>query len=134
MVRVIASMKEGNMPDERRDFNRFDVSLDVSFKPTKGSDEYFAGVTKNFSRKGLCFESESFDLELNSPMELKVKLPDQDTFVPVMGKVAWKRPVEDKYLVGIEVKEIDMEAKSRILNHAYDIWVEKNRVTQSIEE
>ena len=122
------------MSDERRDFNRFDVSLDVSFKPSEGSDKYLTGVAKNFSRKGLCFESQSFGLELNSPMELKVKLPDQDTLVPVMGKVAWKRPVEDKYWIGIEVEEIDTEAKSRILNHAYDIWVEKSRGTQSIGE
>jgi hypothetical protein len=120
------------MSNERRDFNRFDVSLDVSFKPLKGSGKYFTGVTKNFSRKGLCFESQSFGLELNSPMELKVKLPDQDTFVPVMGKVAWKKHVADKYWVGIEVEEINMEAKTLILNHAYDIWVEKNRGTQSI--
>jgi hypothetical protein len=120
------------MSNERRDFNRFDVSLDVSYEQSKGSDTYFTGVTKNFSRKGLCFESQSFGLELNSPMELKVKLPDQDTFVPVMGKVAWKKHIKDKYWVGIEVQEMNTEAKIQILNHAYDIWVEKSRGAQSI--
>ncbi|MBI4682301.1 MAG: PilZ domain-containing protein [Nitrospirae bacterium] len=119
------------MLSERRKFNRFDISLDVAFKDPKKSRAHFTGVTKNFSRSGLCFESDTAGLALNSLMELEVKLPDQDTFVPVSGNVAWKAQVKDKCWVGIEFSEINKEDKSRILDYAYDLWVEENRKLKS---
>ena len=120
------------MLSERRKFKRFDVSLDVAFKASKNAGGYFSGVTKNFSRSGLCFESPTVSLALKAPMELEVKLPDQDTFVPVSGNVAWKYQLEDKCLIGIEFTEINKEAKSQILDYAYDLWVEKNRGLKSV--
>jgi hypothetical protein len=115
-----------NMLSERRRFKRFDVSLGVAFKTSKESDEYFTGVTKNFSRSGLCLESQTFDHALNSLMKLKVKLPDQDTFIPVLGNVAWKKQFGDKCWIGIELIEMNKEAKSQILDYAYALWVEEN--------
>jgi len=120
------------MSSERRKFRRFDVSLDVAFKTSEGSDDYSTGVTKNISRSGLCFESQTLAPSLKEYMELKVKLPDQDTFVSVSGSVAWKEKSEDKCWVGIEFKEIDKEAKGKILDYAYDLWVDKNRNLNSM--
>ncbi len=119
------------MLNERRKFRRFDVSLDVAFKISKTSKESFTGVTRNFSRRGFCFESDAFAFALESPVELRVKLPDQDAFIPVSGNVAWKERVNDKCWIGIEMTEMDKEVKSQILDYAYDQWVEGNRNTKS---
>ena len=115
------------MVSERRRFKRFDVSLDVTFETSMQPGEYIAGVTKNFSRSGLCFESRSFAEALESPMALKLKLPEQDSFVSVLGDVVWKEELRDKCWIGIQLREINKEAKRQILDHAYDLWVEENR-------
>ena len=115
------------MVSERRKFRRFDVSLDVAFKAAKGSQAYFAGMTKNISRNGLCLESRTFAPALKESMELRVKLPGRDTYALVRGTIAWKEQMKDACWFGIEFKEIDNEAKGQILEYAYDLWVEKNR-------
>jgi c-di-GMP-binding flagellar brake protein YcgR len=122
------------MLSERRKFKRFDVSLEVAFKAVKNADEYFSGVTKNFSRSGLCFESLAVGFAMNAPMELELKLPYNDSYIPVSGNVAWKEQFEDKCLIGIEFSEINKDAKSQILDYAYNLWVEKNRNLNSIEQ
>lgn len=111
---------------------RFDVSLDVAFRESKNAGDYVIGVTKNFSRSGLCFESLSVSLASESQMEFELKLPFNDTYIPVSGNVAWKEELEDKCLVGIEFTDINKEAKSQILDYAYDRWVERNRNLKSV--
>ena len=115
------------MLNERRRFKRFDVSLDVTLERPVQSGEHITGMTKNFSRSGLCFESKAFAVALKSPLELKVKLPGKDSFVPVRGDVVWKDELKDRCWIGVELREIDKEAKRQILDYAYDLWVEKNR-------
>ncbi|MBI5664948.1 MAG: PilZ domain-containing protein [Nitrospirae bacterium] len=119
------------MVSDRRKFMRFDVSLDVAFRASKNAGDYVSGVTKNFSRSGLCFESPAVDLALMSPIELEIKLPYNDTLIPVAGNVAWKEQLEDNCLIGLEFTEINKEAKSQILDYAYDRWVERNRNLKS---
>lgn len=112
------------MISERRRFRRFDVSLDVVFDATSSA---VTGITKNVSRSGICFESTAFDRPLNERMELRVKLPGQDTFVSLSGNVAWTKQVADRYQVGLEFQEIDKAAKVEILDYAYDRWLETQR-------
>ena len=114
------------MLKERRRFKRFDVSLDVAFKTPEESGEYLTGVTKNFSRSGFCFESQSFGTSLKSPLEVKVKLPGEDTYVLVLGDVAWNEQSEEKCWIGIELREMNKVAKRQILDYAYDQWLEEN--------
>ncbi len=120
------------MDHERRRFKRFDVSLEVSVMPSTYNKELFAGEVKNFSRKGLCFESPDITPALNDPMELKVRMPAGDSYVPVTACVAWKQQLDNRCLVGVEFKEIDKEAKIQILDYAYDLWLEKNRKITSV--
>ena len=115
------------MSKERRQYKRFDVSLEIAFKASQESDTYFFGSVKNFSRKGLCFESQTLGPALHSPVELKVKLPGEDTFISASGNVSWKEQFKDKCWVGVEIEEMNTEAKGQILDYAFDQWVEKNR-------
>ena len=120
------------MLSDRRKYMRFDVSLDIAFRESKNTEEYVSGVTRNFSRSGLCFESPTVTFTLKAPMDLELKLPDDGSFIPVSGNVAWKEQLEDRCLIGIEFTEINKEVKSRILDYAYDRWVEKNRNLKSV--
>lgn len=120
------------MQSDRRKFMRFDVSLDVAFRTSVKAGDYVTGVTKNFSRSGLCFESPAVGYALKAQMELELKLPDNNTFIPVSGNVAWKEQLKDKCLIGIEFTEINKEVKSQILDYAYDRWLEENRKLKSV--
>lgn len=115
------------MSEDRRRFKRFAVSLEIAFKASQESDKYFFGSVINFSRKGLCFESKTLGPALNAPVDLKVKLPGEDTFVSASGNVTWKEQSRDKCWVGVEIEDMNTEAKGQILDYAFDQWVEKNR-------
>lgn len=123
----ILSNEGGGMVFERRRFKRFDVPLDVKFKLFENPSEYLSGITKNFSREGLCFESPDIDPELFKPVELKVKLPNRDTFTHVLGDLVWKEQLKNTCLAGIKFRVIEKECKSEILDFAYDLWVAKNQ-------
>ncbi|MBI5741177.1 MAG: PilZ domain-containing protein [Nitrospirae bacterium] len=113
------------MQADRRRYIRFDVPLEIIFKPADDAAPYIAGLTRNFSRDGCCIESENRDMTLQS-LELKVKHPISDIYITTRGNIVWQRQVEGKWLAGISIVEMDTEAKSEILDFAYDLWLNKN--------
>ncbi|MDH4027583.1 MAG: PilZ domain-containing protein [Nitrospirota bacterium] len=115
------------MLTERRKYIRFDIPLDMEFKLLNGPAEYYPGMTVNFSREGFCFETDKPDLKLNEILELKVKHPAKEMYVPIVGEIVWKKQTSTKHVAGIHFEDIDREAKSEILDHAYNIWLEKSR-------
>ncbi len=123
------------MLEDRRKFLRFDIPLHVKFKPSKGLiEKYVLGVTTNFSRQGFCFEAQNIDLEPTETLELKVMLPRENAFVPVLGDIVWKKRVGSKFLVGIQIIEMHKEAKWEILDYAYTIWLDKAQDKNTIEK
>ncbi len=115
------------MLDERRSFKRFDIPLDVEFKISKSSDTYFMGKTINFSRTGLCLESKTMAPDIHEVTEIKIKLPEKDTFTTAVCDVAWQRRADDMCMMGIKLMAMDKEAKDEILQYAYDLWMKKMR-------
>ncbi len=112
------------MHDDRRKFIRFDIPLDVEFKPSIAINNPCKGTTVNFSRSGLCFETNKDDYNYSDLMELKVNLPKKDDYISIIGDLAWKTELDDsRCLVGIKFKEIDSEAKNHILDDAYEAWL-----------
>jgi len=115
------------MSIERRKFIRFEVPLDVTLKNSDSNAHYSFGIIKNFSRYGCCIESVKTDLSLNDNLELQVKHPHKDVLVPASGIIVWKQQLSnDKCLLGIDIRDMNKEAKSEIMDFAYDIWVENN--------
>ncbi len=103
---------------------RFDIPLDVKFKPSIDADSLSKGTTVNFSRTGLCFKADQLDYKLSDLMEIKVKMPDQHYYISVTGDLAWQEKIDNSQcLAGIIFREIDSEAKSDILDHAYENWL-----------
>ncbi|RJQ16265.1 MAG: PilZ domain-containing protein [Nitrospiraceae bacterium] len=111
---------------DRRKYIRFDVPLNVMFKTDGNGAGYFEGVTRNFSRDGCCIESKNINVKLYETMQLQVKHPTRDMFVSLSGDIVWKQEIKDRCLAGIRLLMMDKEAKSEILDFAYDMWLEKN--------
>ena len=103
---------------------RFDIPLEMEFKPSIDANSHSKGTTVNFSRSGLCFETNEHDCNLSNLMELTVKLPKKDDYISITGDLAWKVNLDNSgCLVGIKFRQIDSEAKNDILDHAYDAWL-----------
>ncbi len=115
------------MLDERRSFKRFDIPLDVEFKISNSSEKYLAGKTINFSRTGLCLESHAIAPNIKEVTEIKIKLPEKETYTTAVCDVAWQRRVDDKFMMGIKLMAMDKEAKNEILQYGYDLWLNKMR-------
>jgi len=124
---MVYSAKKVKMFGERRKFIRFDISLNVEFKPVKGSAEYSLGVTRNFSREGLSFVSQDLDLKSEETIELRLTPPEKDTSISLLADIIWKKQVKNKWWSGVKFKKIDTEVKSEILDYAYNLWLEKIR-------
>jgi hypothetical protein len=114
------------MLDDRRQFKRFDIVLDVKFRERETSD-YAAGLTKNFSREGLSFEAKNVDFPQKGILDFQLKHPKEDIFVSLIGNIAWREKDRDRYLIGIKLLEIQKEIKWDILDYAYDRWVVAER-------
>ncbi len=106
------------MLDERRKYERFDISLIAAVKVVKYAGELFAGEVKNVSAGGLCFESPDIEPVLNAPLELEVKHPGRDEYVSMAGKIAWKAQFDNRCQVGIELTDVANEAAGEILSYA----------------
>ncbi len=115
------------MLDERRSFKRFDIPLDVEFKISNSSERYLTGKTVNFSRTGLCLESNAMAPEIHEITKIKIKLPEKETYTIAVCDVAWQKRVDDKFMMGIKLMAMDKVAKNEILQHAYDLWMNKMR-------
>jgi c-di-GMP-binding flagellar brake protein YcgR len=110
---------------ERRKFLRYDIPLQIKFKTSKSEKRYSAGLTRNFSRQGLCFISEDIIPYSKCIFELSIKHPQENRHISVVGDVVWTKQVKPKCLVGIKLIEMDKEAKLDILDYAYDKWLER---------
>ena len=112
---------------ERRKFMRFDVPLSLKFKSMDAVSGSSAGTTINFSRHGFCFESPGPVLTSSSTVEFELKIPGKDLFVPIRGYVVWSFTKDSKFMAGVQIREMNREAKSDILEYCYDTWLETVR-------
>lgn len=83
--------------------------------------------TINFSRTGLCLESNAIAPDIHEVTEIKIKLPEKEVYTTAVCDVAWQRRVDDTYMMGIKLMAMNKEAKNEILQYAYDLWLIKMR-------
>ncbi len=112
---------------ERRKFRRFKVPLDAQITLPGNPSERASGAIKDFSREGLCLESQNLDMSVNAAIELMVRHPRKDTLVQILGDIKWSERSGTSCLAGIKIKEMDREAKGDILDYAYTLWLDRNR-------
>jgi len=96
--------KEKPMLTTKRKFHRFDLPLNVKFRPTHGAVEYTPAVIKNVSCEGVCLETKAFNFIQFENLELNIQLPKSKASVSLSGDVAWKKQINGTSIVGIKLK------------------------------
>jgi len=115
------------MLPNRRSYFRFDVPVTVTMANSKNGKTSLTGTTKNLSRSGLCFETDNTNFQPHDRIELNIELPDNDSSYPLLVDVMWKRQVNNRCLAGVKIVSMDSEAKSEVLDYAYDMWLNRVR-------
>jgi c-di-GMP-binding flagellar brake protein YcgR len=114
------------MEKERRKFKRFDAFMNVHYRAqeTKGGDG--SGLSKDLSREGLKINT-NHSLPAGSLLDLEIHVPDDTRPVRTTGKVLWTRPgngEENGFDHGVSFLMIDPVDKFRVLDYAYNYWLE----------
>jgi c-di-GMP-binding flagellar brake protein YcgR len=122
--------KELDNPMERRKFMRFDIPLNVEFTQPEEASDYYSGITINFSRHGFCFESEGPPLQTLTNVKLRVQIPGKEIFVPITGHIVWTQNLNNRFMAGVQIRDMNREAKSDILEYCYNTWLETVRKRQ----
>lgn len=112
---------------EKRMFMRFDIPLIMKFRPYKQTTGYCFGMTRNFSRRGFSFEAQNCGHEPMDPLELKIEVPFKNMFISAHGDIVWKKRSDSKLIAGVELRAMDKEARSEIMDYAYSTWVQDMR-------
>jgi c-di-GMP-binding flagellar brake protein YcgR len=113
--------------EERRRYPRFEAPLSAEFKTARSVGDYALGMVRDFSRNGCRLIAKGIDANRNTPVEIKLQMPDQDCFVSIWGDVLWVKDIEGSAQAGVEFKSIDPGVKWEVLEYAYDRWRQKQR-------
>lgn len=115
------------MTKERRRFKRFDAYMSVKCAGSghEKSKSYTVGLTKDLSRDGICV-STSQPLDSESVLNIEIDIPDDPRPICTTGKVMWSKAgnLEEGASHGIRFLSIDPIDKFRVLDYAYNHWLE----------
>ena len=114
------------MEKERRKFKRFDAYMSVRYQMNGSEDPKGIALSKDLSREGLKFNSPSH-LPEGSTLDLELDIPDDPKPVRTTGKIVWSRSSHDRdqgFDVGIRFLMMDPVDKFRVLDYAYNHWLE----------
>jgi len=107
------------MLSTKRKFHRFELPLNVKFRPAHGAVEYATALTKNISCEGLCLEARAFHFIQHENLELNIQLPKSRSTVALSGDVAWKKQVNGRSLVGIRLKMKNKDLFKKDMEHIF---------------
>ena len=112
---------------EHRKFQRFDSFVNVHYKYHDDVDSAeVAGLTGDLSRDGLKLYTDQ-KIRIGGLVDLTIEIPDDPKSIKAHGEVVWCR-VSDKetarYSVGVRFLGFDPVDKFRILDYAYNNWLE----------
>ncbi|MBU3759664.1 MAG: PilZ domain-containing protein [Candidatus Omnitrophica bacterium] len=114
------------MEKERRRFKRFDAYMSVKFAAPGNTQAQGMSLSKDLSREGIKINS-NFDLEEGALIDLEIDIPEDPKPVKTSGKIMWSRPAEGKnqgYDQGVRFMMMDPVDKFRVLDYAYNHWLE----------
>jgi hypothetical protein len=97
----------------KRKFPRFNFVEDVEFN---ASGVPFSGITKNVSRDGIGFISQSFSADVGTPLQFQMHNPQVEDTIEGCGDIVWKRKMDDEWHLGLRFQFINNVDKSDILN------------------
>lgn len=112
------------MSRERRKFKRFDAYMNVQYRSQEShQSSEGSGLSKDLSREGIKVNTDRA-LQTGTLVDLEIRLPDDTRPVKTTGKVMWSKPAEGGYESGLSFLLIDPVDKFRVLDYAYNYWLE----------
>ncbi len=99
----------------KRKYERFNLPLVVSFRPTYGATDYSVGLLKNFSCEGVALEAENFSFIRFEHLELNLKFPQSSESLSLSGNVIWKKQSLDKCMAGVRFNTADEQTQKQLL-------------------
>ncbi len=114
------------MNKDRRKFKRFDAYMSIKFKAH--GDRHLQGMSlsKDLCRDGLRINSTSV-IQEGQLLDLEINIPDDPKTIHTAGRVMWARPSVGEnqgYDHGVKLLEMDPVDKFRVLDFAYNYWLE----------
>jgi len=114
------------MEKERRKFKRFDAYLSVRYHLAGTEENRGIALSKDLSREGLKVNSPS-RLPEGTTLDLELDIPDDPKPVRTSGKIVWSQSSQGQdqgFDVGIRFVMMDPVDKFRVLDYAYNHWLE----------
>ena len=114
------------MTKERRKFKRFDAFMNVQFRSQDARTEEMSGLSRDLSREGMKVSTDQ-PLPEGGLVDVEIRLPDESRPIRTTGKVVWSKPSqgeESSFDSGVCFLLIDPVDKFRVLDYAYNYWLE----------
>jgi Tfp pilus assembly protein PilZ len=114
------------MEKDKRKFKRFDAYMSVKFSGADNTSLKGAGLSRDLCREGLKINSDKAIAE-GTQLSLEITIPDDPKPIYSTGTVMWSRPSEGSnqgFDQGVSVKSMDSVDRFRVLDYAYNHWLE----------
>ena len=114
------------MEKERRKFKRFDAFLGVRYKLADELPKRCLCLSKDLSREGMKMTLTD-EIKKGTIFDMEIDIPDDPKPVHTSAEVVWARPAssQDKsFEIGIRFLMMDPVDKFRVLDYAYNHWLE----------
>lgn len=114
------------MEKERRKFKRFDAFLSVKYKSDDNVQKRGLSLSKDLSREGMKVTMNEM-LKRGSLVDLEIDIPDDPKPIQTSAEVVWSKPAQEEdraYETGLRFVMMDPVDKFRVLDYAYNHWLE----------
>jgi c-di-GMP-binding flagellar brake protein YcgR len=111
---------------ERRKFKRFDAFMSVRFRVEDPDESNGVCLSNDLSRDGMKLTANS-KFTKGSLVNLEIDIPDDPKTVNTTGEIVWSRKLkgsDNDYEIGIRFLMMDPVDKFRVLDYAYNNWLE----------
>lgn len=108
---------------ERRRFPRYRTRLDVEYEATNGYDIQSKTSTIDISEVGVSIPVNKI-VEPGRNITMRIKIPDAEREVSVIGKVVWRRSLDEQFApeenAGIEFVYLDGTSRKTLRGYLHD--------------
>jgi c-di-GMP-binding flagellar brake protein YcgR len=111
---------------EKRKFKRFDAYMNVKFRGQESKVHDGSGLSKDLSREGIKVNTAQA-MKNGDLLDLEIHIPDDAQPVKTTAKILWNRPCKGKDQgtdYGVTFLAMDPVDKFRVLDYAYNYWLE----------
>ncbi len=114
------------MSQDKRKFKRFDAYMSVKFTGIEATSVKGVGLSRDLCREGIKVNSDQLIPE-GTQLDLEIAIPDDPKPIYSNGIVMWSKPsdgIEQGFDQGLRLMNMDPVDKFRVLDYAYNHWLE----------